>query len=176
MERKKHNQMEARMTESAFENLLRSIHLPFGELLPDGSTYRVTSNDFDLLTNKQRKELETLDKFLIVTEKGTKVVGGVLFYGNYDMQITIFPEYRNRHFMSRIHKNGVLKSECYPNQRVTLVPDAIESFDDFRKKHYLLSCLQLKVANIEEVFKYLSFWKHSGIEKYTKESFIAEFS
>ncbi len=27
------------MTESAFENLLRSIHLPFGELLPDGKSY-----------------------------------------------------------------------------------------------------------------------------------------
>ncbi len=164
------------MTESAFENLLRSIHLPFGELLPDGSTYRVTSKDFELLTDKQRKDLVTLDKFLIVTDKGTKVVGGVLFYGEYDIQITIFPEYRNRHYMSAIHQNGILKSECYPNQRVTLVPDAIESFDDFRKKHYLLSCLQLRATNIEEVFEHLSFWKFPGIEKYIKESFIAEFS
>ncbi|MBQ6041175.1 MAG: hypothetical protein IJL32_10445 [Oscillospiraceae bacterium] len=164
------------MTESAFENLLRSIHLPFGELLPDGSTYRVTANDFIHLTDKQRNDLVTLDKFLIVTDKGTKIVGGVLFYGDYDIQITIFPEYRNRHFMSRIHKNGILKAECYPNQRVTLVPNAIDSFDDFKKKHYLLSCIQLRAANIEEVFKHLSFWKYPGIEKYTKESFIAEFS
>ncbi len=140
------------------------------------STYRVTSKDFELLTDKQRKDLVTLDKFLIVTDKGTKVVGGVLFYGEYDIQITIFPEYRNRHYMSAIHQNGILKSECYPNQRVTLVPDAIESFDDFRKKHYLLSCLQLRATNIEEVFEHLSFWKFPGIEKYIKESFIAEFS
>lgn len=145
-------------------------------MLPDGSTYRVTSKDFELLTDKQRKDLVTLDKFLIVTDKGTKVVGGVLFYGEYDIQITIFPEYRNRHYMSAIHQNGILKSECYPNQRVTLVPDAIESFDDFRKKHYLLSCLQLRATNIEEVFEHLSFWKFPGVEKYTKESFIAEFS
>lgn len=164
------------MTESAFENLLRSIHLPFGELLPDGSTYRVTSKDFELLTDKQRKDLVTLDKFLILTDNGTNVVGGVLFYGAYDIQITIFPEYRNRHYMSGIHKNGILKSECYPNQRVMLVPDAIDSFDDFKKKYYLLSCIQLRVANIEEVYKHLSFWKFPGIEKYTKESFIAEFS
>lgn len=47
------------MTESAFENLLRSIHLPFGELLSDGSTYRVTSKGFDLLTDKQRNDLVT---------------------------------------------------------------------------------------------------------------------
>ena len=164
------------MTENAFENLLRSIHLPFGELLSDGSTYRVTEEYFELLTDKQRKDLVTLEKFLIITDKGSEVVGGVLFYGNSDIQITIFPEYRNRHFMSSIHKNGILKSECYPNQRVTLVPDAIDSFDDFMKKHYLLSCVQLRAANIDEVFKHLSFWKYPGIEKYTKESFIAEFS
>lgn len=164
------------MTEQAFEDLLRSIHLPFGELLPDGSTYRVTAKDFIHFTDKQRNDLVALDKFLIVTDKGTKIVGGVLFYGDYDIQITIFPEYSNRHFMSCIHKKVILKAEVSSNQRVTLLPNAIDSFDDFKKKHYLLSCIHLRAANIEEVFKHLSFWKSPEIEKYTKESFTAEFS
>lgn len=121
------------MTESAFEKLLRSIQLPFGELLYDKSTFRVTTEYFDNLSMEQRNELATLEKFLILTDNQIKVVGGVLFYGASDIQITVLSEYRNMGFMSQIHKNGILEAECYPNQRVTIATNAIESFEDFRK-------------------------------------------
>lgn len=165
-----------RMKEETFENILRSIKLPLGELLYDGNTYRVSYYDFPKLHHKYQKELSSLEKFLVLTNNKQTVVGGVLFYGNVDIQITIFPEYRGMHFMSRIHKNGVLKSECYANQKVTFITNAILSFDDFLMKHYLISCAGLKISNLQEIYEYLSFFNFHGVKKYDEEKFINEFS
>ena len=61
--------------------------------------------------------------------------------------------------MSAIHKNGILKSECYLNQKVTISKNSIESFADFCMKHYLLSCAKLTVSNLAEIHKYFNIFK-----------------
>lgn len=171
------------MQEETFENILRSIVLPMGELLNDERTYRVTSDDFEQINKQYRKELEHFEKFLVLTSDGETIVGGVLFYGSYDIQEIIFKEFRGQHFMSSIHKNGILADELYEDQRATIVTNAIESFDDFKMKHYLASCIGLRISNLEEIYKHLSFWgsydtniEFAEIRKYDEKSFIRQFS
>ena len=167
------------MREEAFEEILRKVKLPLGELLYDGSTYRVASDDFHKIRTRHKKELNFFDKFLILTYD-QKIAGGVLFYGAVDIQLIIFPEYRHKHIMSAICKNGILKSECYPNQKATISTKTIESFDDFLMKHYLLSNAQIQISNLSELFRHFNYFKYSDnyeeIEKYSEESFLRKFS
>lgn len=167
------------MQEEAFEEILRNVKLPLGELLYDGNTYRVTSDCFHKIRTRHKKELNFFDKFLIVTY-GQKVAGGVLFYGAVDIQLIIFPEYRNKHIMSEICKNGILKAECYPKQKATISTKNIKSFDDFLMKHYLLSNAGIEISNLPELYKHFSYFRYSDnyeeIEKYSEESFLQTFS
>lgn len=167
------------MKEEVFEEILRSVTLPLGELLKDGATYRVTSKDFQKIKTRHKNELESFDKFLVITYN-QQVAGGILFYGDTDIQAITFPEYRGQHIMSAIHKNGVLQSECYPNQRTSVSKKAIKSFDDFLMKHYLLSNAGIEISNLSEIYKYLSIFKNSNrfsaLQKYSEETFIEEFS
>ena len=160
------------MREEVFEEILRKIKLPLGELLYDGSTYRIVSDDFHKIRTRHKKELNFFDKFLILTYD-QKIVGGVLFYGAIDIQLIIFPEYRHKHIMSEICKNGILKSECYPNQKATISTKTIESFDDFLMKHYLLSNAGIEISNLPELYKHFSYFRYSDnyeeIEKYSEE-------
>ncbi len=171
------------MQEETFETILRSVVLPIGELLNDKKTYRVTRDDFEQINKKYRKELESFDKFLVLTSDGKTIVGGVLFYGSSDIQEIIFEEFRGQHFMSSIHKNGILANELYAEQRVTIVTSAIESFKDFKMKYYLASCIGLKISNLEEIYEYLKSWGSNDgniefieIQKYDEKSFIRQFS
>lgn len=167
------------MREEVFEEILRKAKLPLGELLYDGSTYRVASDDFHKIRTKHKKELNFFDKFLIVTYD-QKIAGGVLFYGAVDIQLIIFPEYRKKHIMSEICKNGILKAECYPKQRATISTKTIKSFDDFLMKYYLLSNAGIAISNLPEIYRHFSYFKYSDnyeeIEKYSEESFLREFS
>ena len=167
------------MTEDTFEEILRKVKLPLGELLYDGSTYRVTSGDFCKIKTRHKNELNFFDKFLIVTHNQL-IAGGVLFYGAVDIQLYVFPEYRQKHIMSEICKNGILKAECYPNQKATISTKAIKSFDDFLIKHYLLSNVGIEISNLPKLFEHFKYFKYSDnyqeIEKYSKESFLREFS
>lgn len=167
------------MREEVFEEILRKIRLPLGELLNDGSTYRVTSADFCEIKTRHKKELNSFDKFLVVTYN-QKVAGGVLFYGAEDVQLIIFSEYRKKHIMSEICKNGILKAECYPNQKATISTKTIASFEDFLMKHYLLSIAGIKISNLDKLFDHFNYFKYSDnyeeIEKYSRESFLRKFS
>ena len=53
------------MKEEVFEEILRCVQLPLGELLCDNSTYRLTANDFCKIKTKHRKELSSFEKFLV---------------------------------------------------------------------------------------------------------------
>ena len=167
------------MTEEVFEEILQSVRLPLGELLNDGSTYRITSDDFRKIRTRHKKELDFFDKFLIVT-CNKEVAGGVLFYGNVDIQLIVFSEYRQKHIMSEICKNGILKAECYPNQKATISTKTIKSFDDFLMKHYLLSNAGIEISNLPEIYRHFNYFKYSDnyeeIGKYNIESFLNEFS
>lgn len=167
------------MTEEAFEEVLRKVKLPLGELLYDGSTYRVASVDFCKIRTRHKKEIKFFDKFLVVTYN-KKVAGGVLFYGDRDIQLIIFPEYRKNHIMSEICKNGILKSERYPNQKATISTKTIKSFNDFVMKHYLLSSAGIEISNLPDIYKHFSYFRYSDnyeeIEKYSVESFLQKFS
>ena len=167
------------MQEQVFEEILRKINLPLGKLLNDGSTYLVTSDDFRRIRTRHKKELNFFEKFLIVTYN-QKVAGGVLFYGNVDIQLIIFPEYRKNHIMSEIFKNGILKAECYPNQKATISTKTIKSFNDFLMKHHLLSNAGIEISNLLDIYKHFSYFRYSDnyeeIEKYSEESFLRKFS
>ena len=167
------------MTEEAFEEVLRKVKLPLGKLLYDGSTYRVTSDDFRKIRTKHKKDLNFFDKFLIVTYN-QKIAGGVLFYGDRDVQLIIFPEYRKNHIMSEICKNGILKAECYPNQKATISTKTIKSFDDFLVKHYLLSKAGIEISNLSNLYQHFKYFRYSDnyeeIGKYSEKSFLLKFS
>lgn len=168
------------MRDEVFQEILSVIDLPIGELLNDGSTYRVTTKDFHKINTVHMKELSSFEKFLVLTHNREFIVGGILFYDYVNIQALVFPQYRGQHYMSNIHKNGILKSECYPNQIVTVERDSIESFADFKKKHYLLSCVGLKISNLDEIHRYFTYFarceKYGGFHKYSKEEFIEKFS
>ena len=57
---------------------------------------------------------------MLVLSNEHRVVGGVLFYGSVDIHIFVLPEYRGKHFMSKIHNNGILKAELPPKQKISL--------------------------------------------------------
>lgn len=168
------------MKQEVFEEILRCVEPPLGELLSDGTTYRVSTEDFAKIKTKHLDELGNFDKFLVVTANRESVVGGVLFYGSADIQEIIFPEYRGQHFMSAIHKNGVLREECYPRQKVTIERHAILSYDDFLMKHYLASCIGVSISNLDEIHKYFNMFKkcdkYSGFQELTVGDFIRKFS
>lgn len=82
--------------------------------------------------------------------------------------------------MSAVHKNGILKDESYPNQRVTISISTIESFDDFLMKHHLVSCVGFKITNLAEIHKYFNMFKECskfrGFQARTTEEFVKEYS
>ncbi len=166
------------MTDETFEKLLRKIKLPLGDLLSDKSTYRLVSKDFKELKGFI-KALSSFEKMLVLTHE-QKVVGGVLFYNSVDIHAFVLPEYRGKHFMSKIHKNGILKAELYPEQQVTVNISDIESFDDFVMKHYLISRIGLKVSNLMEIYNYFSKYnfdeEYCGFNKFSENEFIEKFS
>lgn len=166
------------MTDETFEKILRAIKLPLGELLSDNSTYRLGQKDFKKIKG-YIKAFKNFEKMLVLTHE-QRVVGGVLFYGSVDIHIFVLPEYRGMHFMSKIHKNGILKAELYTNQKVSLNIIDIESFDDFVMKHYLITHIGLKVSNLKEIHNSLSKLVASadycGFSKFSEDIFIENFS
>ena len=168
------------MQAHVFNEILRCVNLPLGILLSDGQTYRVSSEDFNQLQTNYLGELVGIDKFLVLTNGQGIVVGGVLFYGSSDIQITIFEEYRGMHYMSSIHKNGILESECHPNQCITIAKYEIKSFDDFLMKHYLASLIGLKITNLAEIHRHMNMFKpcdkYRGFQELSKEDFIRKYS
>lgn len=91
------------MRNEDFLDFLRYIKLPRGILLVDGTTYCLEKQDFP--PRKFRQELDSFEKILVLSDGNLHVVGGVLFYGSVDIQVTTLPRYRNRGYMSAIHKN-----------------------------------------------------------------------
>lgn len=168
------------MQAHVFDELLRHVKIPLGALLCDGKTYRISSDGFKQLHPKYLSELVDVDKFLVLTNGHGIVVGGVLFYGSSDIQVTIFEEYRGMHYMGAIHKNGILKSECHPNQCITIAKYEIKSFDDFLMKHYLASLIGLKITNLAEIHRYMNMFKpcdkYRGFQELSKEDFIRKYS
>lgn len=168
------------MQAHVFDELLQHVNLSLGVLLCDGKTYRISSDDFKQLHPKYLSELVDIDKFLVLTNGHGIVVGGALFYGSSDIQITIFEEYRGMHYMSAIHKNGILESECHPNQCITIAKYEIKSFDDFLMKHYLASLIGLKITNLAEIHRHMNMFKpcdkYRGFQELSKEDFIRKYS
>lgn len=160
------------MTNETFINILRYIRLPRGTLLRDGKTYRLEKKDFP--PQKFKQELTDFEKILVLSDGFDHVVGGVLFYGNVDIQVTVLPRYRGRGYMSAIHKNGVLASECYPRQQVSIVCMELQSIDDFLLRNHMLKMAGLRANNLVEVYKWLDMLRQ--VDNYDEKSFVREFS
>lgn len=160
------------MTNETFIDILRYIRLPRGTLLNDGKTYRLGKSDFP--PRKFRKDLEAFEKLLVLSDGNGNVVGGVLFYGNVDIQVTTLPKYRGCGYMSAIHKNGILASECYPKQQVSIVCRELRTIDDFLLRNHMLTMAGLRANNLIEIYKRLNFY--GQVDDYDEESFVKEFS
>lgn len=143
------------MRNEDFLDFLRYIKLPCGTLLYDGTTYRLGKQDFP--PRKFRQELDSFEKILVLSDGDYHVVGGVLFYGRVDIQVTTLPRYRGQGYMSAIHKNGILESECYPGQQVSIEPSEIRRMEDFLKRDYMLRMIGLRPKNLPEVYRWLRF-------------------
>lgn len=138
------------MTGDVFDKVLKDIELPIGQLLEDGKTYLIEG---DVLRNipGHQKDLKEFDRCLVLSDGDGRVVGGVLFYGRYDLQAQMLPEYKGQGYMSAIHRNGILKKCLYPNQRVTICMEAIDSAEDALMKRHLLSLIGLTEANQDSI-------------------------
>lgn len=138
------------MTEDVFDKVLRDIELPIGQLLEDGKTYLIEG---DVLRNipGHQKDLKAFDRCLVLSDGDGRVVGGVLFYGSYDLQAQMLPEYKGRGYMSAIHRNGILEKCLYPNQRVTICMEMSDSAEDALMKRHLLSLIGLTEANQDSI-------------------------
>ena len=142
------------MKNEDFLAFLRYIKLPRGTLLSDGTTYRLGKEDFP--PRKFRQELDSFEKILVLSDGNLHVVGGVLFYGSVDIQVTTLPHYRGRGYMSAIHRNGILESECYPGQKVSIEPGELRSMDDFLIRDHMLRMIGLRAKNLPEVYSWLN--------------------
>lgn len=160
------------MRNDDFIELLHYIKLPCGTLLCDGTTYRLGKEDYP--PRKLKKELEYFEKILVLSDGMDNVVGGVLFYGSYDIQVTVFPRQRGKGYMSAIHKNGILKSECYPGQQVSIAVDELRSMNDFLLRDHMLKMAGLRAKNLPEVYRHLSFFHM--VDEYDEERFLQDFS
>lgn len=162
------------MSADELEFILRSIRLPMGTLLADDRTFRLGEKDFEELNERSQHILRGFEKLLVLSDGNGNVVGGVLFYNRYDVQVTTFPEYRECGYMSAIHKNGVLRSELYPNQEIKIYTGAIESLDDLRMKCHLLNLIGIKPSNTEELVRFGTTFVFDG-KKYSADEFRKEF-
>ena len=140
------------MTDADFEKILRCLKLPLGKQLSDGRTYRVTKGSFVRLDTESRQLLRNFDKMLVLSDGAGHVTGGVLFYGRFDLQAQMLPEYKGLGCMSAIHHNGILQAELEKRQEVSISEFGIDSVDDFNMKCYLLSLIGLKARN-EDVLR-----------------------
>lgn len=107
------------------------------------------------------------EKFLVLTDGMGTVVGGVLFYGSVDIQATVLEEYRGRGFMSAIHHNGIMSTECYEEQKVSIVmkdryETELEELNQLTKKRdelrnkELLQAIEQSKHSFEEIMDFLS--------------------
>lgn len=159
------------MRNEDFLDFLRCIKLPRGTLLGDGTTYRLCKSDFP--ARKFRKELDSFEKILVLSDGYEHVVGGVLFYGNVDIQVTILPKYRGRGYMSAIHRNGILESECYPEQKVSIEVGELRSLDDFLVRDHMLRMAGLRAKNLPEIYGWLKMLRQVEC---SEEEFVKRYS
>ena len=145
------------MTNDTLLSILRYIKLPRGTLLDDGTTYRLIKHDFP--PRKFKDGLEMFDKLLVLSDGNYNAVGGVLFYGPVDIQATTLPKYRGQGYMSAISRNGILRSECYEDQQVSIYEKELRTMDDFLMKYHLIETAGLKVKNLPKIYKELVFWR-----------------
>lgn len=87
--------------------------------------------------------------------------------------MTILPKYRGRGYMSAIHKNGILESECYPGQKVSIDLTELISMSDFLKRDHLLRMIGLRAKNLSEVYSCLKCFHQVDC---TEEEFIRTYS
>ena len=110
---------------------------------------------------------------LVLSDGNYHVVGGVLFYGSVDIQVTTLPKFRRQGYMSKIHRNGILASECYPNQKVSVAERELRSMDDFLVRDHMLRMAGLRAKNLPDVYKWLKMFRQVDC---TEDEFLAEFS
>ena len=159
------------MTNDKFIEILRYIRLPRGTLLYDGTTYRLCRQDFP--PRKFREDLRMFEKMLVLSDGNDHVVGGVLFYDNFDIQVTTLPKYRGRGYMSAIHKNGIMESECYPDQKVSIIVDELRSLDDFLVRDHMLRMAGLRANNLPKVYEWLKYFRQVEC---SEEEFVRMYS
>ncbi len=100
------------------------------------------------------------------------MVGGVLFLNNSDIQVAVLPEYRELGYMSRIHDNGIMASECYPGQKVSISEEFVATLDDFLLRKHLIDKLHIEVKNLERIYDKLHAFHEVECDK---ESFLKKY-
>ena len=113
------------------------------------------------------------EKMLVLSDGNNHAVGGVLFYDSFDIQVTTLPKYRGRGYMSAIHKNGIMKSECYPDQKVSIVVDELRSLDDFLVRDHMLRMAGLRANNLPKVYEWLKYFRQVEC---SEEEFVRMYS
>lgn len=162
------------MSNDDFMDFLRVVPLPYGRQLGDNTTFLLTKAK-TWAWHKKWPELKDFNRVLVLSDGKNTVVGGVLFYDNVDIQVTILPEYREKGYMSAICKNGILKDAFFEGQKASIVCNELWCFDDFLLRFHLMELIGLTPKNLEEIFAHLS-GIHLIDESIDENEFLRRFS
>lgn len=155
------------MTDRVYEKALRTIKLPVGILLEDGTSYLLEGDDIHQCKALPYKEFKDFDRFIVLSDGNGNVVGGLLFYGSYDIQAFVLEEYRGQGYLSSVCKNGVLTNLLYNEQQASITESFLESKEDLEMKEYLLSLIGITPKNKESLETYkrlLRYMKDKNME------------
>lgn len=171
------------MTDTEITALLKDINTANREYLQDGTTFRIEGNGLEEVNQKITREIVGAwpSKVLVLTDGAGVAIGAVVFYGSMNLEIFMLPEYRGKGYMSALHKNGILKSELYANQKVWHDMDypSLPSLDALKMHVHLLRYLGLALnpADLDMMYLIMHYApRFHGLPGYDKESFINEFS
>ncbi len=162
------------MMEEELSLFLNNVTLPFGELLSDGKTFRISEELTAKITRKPKNAFIWPSKMLILSDGHNKAVGGLVFFGNMDIMALMLPQYVGCGYMSEVCKNGIIKSELYEDQHVGIDTGCLNSFDDFKMKIHLLNDIGIVPKNLVKLYEYMHLF-FPECANYTLEGFLQEF-
>ncbi len=135
------------MTNYELERRIKKININRGKVLIPKCAYLCLDDEYEII---------------ILTNQNNEKVGGILRCGFDDIHFTIFQKYRNQHFLSNFLKTGVMQKTWKENHKISLYLGAIESEEDYLLKKHLVELTGYELKNVEEIERYLNYFRNKG--------------
>lgn len=85
-----------------------------------------------------------VDEFIILLNEDGNRVGGIYYMGPCDIHITVLPQYRGQHYMSKFLATGIM-NKVWPYLKQVTIANC-EGEDDYKKKLHLIKLCGLKLS------------------------------